>query len=162
MTNAADAFVREIDGDAEPSFFDEPTLNKVQEFGMFFVTNMLKFTSNSIAMFVDITDAVLPNFLFPFFSWTRILENSFVTIDRSHLSRFFFDGHLADQIGNAILDGKFRIFIRVLFAILVSIDPVFRSSRCAGVARFVLRKQKVAIRQNKQDKDATENSLIHI
>ena len=91
---------------------------------MFFVTNIFKFTSHSVAMFVDIADAVFPNLLFPFLGRARVLENSFVTIDRSHLSGFFFDGHLTDQIGNPIFDGSFRIFIGVLFAVLIPVDPV--------------------------------------
>ena len=75
-------------------------------------------------MLVDIADAVFPNLLFPFLGRGRILKNSFVTIDRSHLSGFFFDGHLTDQIGNPIFDGSFRIFIGVLFAVFVPVDPV--------------------------------------
>jgi hypothetical protein len=142
VTNSADAFVDKIDWNAKTSFFNKPPLNRVEQFGMLFVINVLKLVTDSIAMFVDIADAILPNSLLPFLRWSRVFENSLITIDRSHLTRLFVHGHLADQICNTILDRGLGIFIKIPFAVLIPVDPTL------GVAGIFLCKQKLATDQN--------------
>jgi len=123
MTHAADAFVGEIDRDAQPCFFDEPTLDFVQDVAVIDVFDVFIKVPDAVAVFVDIADAVFPDAGFPFLGGTRVFEDAFETVDGAHLCGFFIHVHLPQQIGDAFIDGQFWIFVGILFPVFVSIDP---------------------------------------
>ena len=74
-------------------------------------------------MLVDVGNAVFPNPFFPFVGRYGRFENSFVSVDRSHLTSLFFDRHPANQIRNPLFDRQLGILVRVHDPIFVTVDP---------------------------------------
>lgn len=133
VANSTDAFVGEIDRNPETGFFDEPALNDVEEIGVFGVAGHIVGAADAVAVLVDIADAIFPNFTFPFFGRVGVLENAVVAVNGAHLRGFLIHVHLAEEIGDTLVGGETRIFVGVLFAVLVSVDPTFVVDVFAGL-----------------------------
>ena len=123
MAYATDSFVGKVNRNAQPSFFDKPALNAVEQFTMFDEIGELFFAANSIAVLVNIANAIFPDAFLPRVFGDGRFQDSFVAVDGSHLAGLFIDRHLRNQVRNAFLNGQFRIFVGILFPILVSVDP---------------------------------------
>ena len=78
---------------------------------------------HTVAVFVDVPDAVLPNPSLPFLGRTWVFEDSIEPVDRAHLSRLFIHVHPLKQIGYPFLNGQFRILVGILLAVFIAVDP---------------------------------------
>ena len=50
-------------------------------------------------------------------------EDALVSVDGAHLRGLFVHGHLAEEVGDALVGGELGIFVGVLFAILIPVNP---------------------------------------
>ena len=83
-------------------------------------------------LFVDIADTVLPYLIVPFGGGQGILQHATAAIESCHLGSFLLERHLAQEVFNATLGGLCRIFIAILAAIFIKIDPAVMIDRLRG------------------------------
>src|SRR6185437_12196411 len=81
VVEAVDAFISEVHGDAQAGLFDEPALDGIDGFGVAakgigILGIGAGSARNSVEVFVDISDAVLPDLLFPFRCGQLIFEHA--------------------------------------------------------------------------------------
>ena len=86
--------------------------------------------TDPVQVLVDVGDAVLPDFILPFRRWQFVfhwrLRSSSATaypIQGCRLTSLLFQIHLREQIFDAAIDRRFRIFVNIHPAVLVQIDP---------------------------------------
>ena len=65
MAYATDALVSKVNRNAQPSFLNKPALNAVEQFTMFDEISKLFFAANSIAVLVDVANAIFPDAFLP-------------------------------------------------------------------------------------------------
>ena len=75
--------------------------------------------SPAIEVFIDICNAVLPYFIFPFWRRQLVLQNTAVSVQRCGLTSLFVKSHLPQQVFDSTVDVSLRIFVNVLAAILI-------------------------------------------
>jgi hypothetical protein len=64
-------------------------------------------------MFVNGSDTVFPEHLFPFGGGKSIFQYSFVAVEGNHLAGFFFECHLLQEVFNAGIECCGRVFIYI-------------------------------------------------
>ena len=141
--HAADAFVGEVYGDAQARLFDEETLHFVQGPGVargrpyiLVVRGRQTPLAEAVQVLVDGADAVFPQRLFPFGCGQVVLQHALVAVEGHHLTGFLVECHLAEQVLDACVDGGVGVFVDILHAVLVKINPAlavhFRLGRLIG------------------------------
>ena len=80
-------------------------------------------------MLVDGSYTVFPKHLFPFGSGKIVFQYPFVAVEGNHLAGFFFNIHLRKEVFDTCIDRDRRIFIYILFPILVEIYPALPVDR---------------------------------
>ena len=84
-------------------------------------------------MLVDVGDAVLPKVGgAPGFGGKIVFEDALVAVEGGALDGFLFEGHLADEVVEALVFGLGWVFVDVLTAILVEVDPAVMIDVFAG------------------------------
>ena len=113
MEKSANAFIGEVNGDAEPRLLDEPALHFVDCLHVQRPREIVRGVRQvafpagvAVHVFVDVADAVLPSGVFPFLRGQFVFQHARETVERGHLSRLFFHCHAAEQVGDAGIVGK--------------------------------------------------------
>ena len=130
VIEAVDALVGEFGRNAEPRLFHEELLDLMQGLDMVAegidqVIMVLVAFAHAVEVLVDVGDAVFPDPLLPFRSRECPGQDTAVAVDRNQLAGFFVDRHLLQQVLDARINALRRIFIDVLDAVLVEVDPSF-------------------------------------
>ena len=125
-----DALVGEFHRDAQPGVFHEPALDLPQGVhvagkGLDQVPALLIGPTDSVELLVDIGDPVRPDLVFPSIGRQGVLEDTAVPVQGGQLAGFFLQGHLADQVVQAVGQGSLRILVDIHPSVLVEINPVF-------------------------------------
>ena len=142
--HAADAFVGEVHGDAQARLFYEEALHFVQGPGVargrpyvFVVRRRQAPLAEAVQVLVDGADAVLPQRLLPFGGGQVVLQYALVAVEGYHLAGLFVERHLSQQVFDACVDGSVGVFVDILHAVLVEVNPVFVVHvRADGFVRF--------------------------
>ncbi len=86
-------------------------------------------------MLVNVGDAVFPNLSLPVGRGKFVLQHPLVTVQRRCLAGLFFQSHPREQVFDAAIDWRLRVFVDIHPAVLVQIDPgividgLFRDAR---------------------------------
>lgn len=79
----------------------------------------------TVQMFVDGSDAVLPKGTMPRVVGKVVLQHTSIVIERHHLAGLFFERHASQEVFHSGINGCGRVFVDILHAILVEINPSF-------------------------------------
>ena len=130
------AFVREVGRDAEACLFDKEPLYFIQSPGMTGSRPDIRVVGRrksplleTVQMFIDGSYAVFPELFFPVRCRQVVFQHPLVTVERNHLAGFFFNIHLRKEVFDTCIDRDRRIFIYILFPILVEIYPAIPVDR---------------------------------
>ena len=129
----ADALVREIHRNPQPGLLDEPALDIVQAFRMLgcrpdpgaLKGRRLFRPDEGIEVLVDRPDPVLPKLFLPLGRRLLVLQHPPVTVQRDHLARLLFEGHLREQVLDPCVHVGGRVLIDIHPSVLVEIGPAF-------------------------------------
>ena len=124
--DAADAFVAEVDRDAQPGLFDEEALHLVHRPDMAADVGGVRQHAAlvpAVVHLVDVADAVLPQRPLPCPGRQRVFQHAAVAVQRGHLRGLLVGVHLREQVGDARVDGGGAVLVHVLAAVLVEVDP---------------------------------------
>ena len=127
----ADAFVRKIHRNPQPGLLDEPALDIVQAFRMLgcrpdpgaLQGRRLFRPDEGIEVLVDRPDPVLPELLLPLGRRLLVFQHPPVAVQRDHLARLFFEGHLREQVLDPGVHVGGRVLIDIHPSVLVEIGP---------------------------------------
>ena len=130
VVEAVDAFVGEFGRDSEARLLHEELLDLVQGLdvvaeGIDQVVMVLESFPHPVEVLVDVGDAVLPDPLFPFRGRESPGQDAPVAVDRHQLAGLLVDCHLREQVLHALFHAAGRVFVDVLDAVLVEVDPTF-------------------------------------
>jgi hypothetical protein len=132
VIQAANAFVGEIDRNAETRLLDEPALDlidRIRMHGMRVGESAFRNLQtgaaaiDAIQVFIDVADAVFPDRAFPFCGWQFVRKHARVAVQRRKLTRLLVERHLRQQVVDALIDGDRRILVGILRAVLIEVDP---------------------------------------
>ena len=77
----------------------------------------------TVQMFVDGSHSVFPELVFPLRRRQVVFQHPLVAVERNHLAGLLFDGHLREKVFDTCVDRGRRIFIYILFPVLVEVYP---------------------------------------
>src|SRR5947209_8932733 len=124
---SAYAFVGEIGGDAQARVLDEEALHLVHGpdvlFGIGRVDAFRAFVAPAIQVLVHVGDAGLPNLFLPLRRRQLVLQNPAVAVQSSRLTGLLLQGHLREEVFDAGAQVGLRVFVNVLPAVLVQVNP---------------------------------------
>ena len=134
VVQTVDAFVGELHGNAQPGLLDEPPLDRVLGFDVSRVVGdqmrrRAQAFAHAVEHLVDVGDAVFPDLVFPPFGGQRVAQHAAVAVERGQLAALFLEGHLAEQVLDALVETAGRVLVGVHAAVLVEIDPAFVVNR---------------------------------
>ena len=129
---AVDAFVGEIHRNPQPGFLDKPFLDGIQgpgvlgsRPGVLALIGGFGGGVETVQMLVDGPHAILPQPGFPTRCGEFILEDAVIPIQGDQLAGFLLEGHLLQQVLDAVFQPRSRILIDIPDPVFVEIDPSF-------------------------------------
>ena len=128
VVQAVDAFVAEVHRDAQPRLLHEPSLHTVDSFGMVaegieHLLHAARFAAHAVEHLVDVGDAVFPHLRLPPLCGEGVLQYTAVAVEGGQLAGFLVDVHLAEQVVHPLVHRLRGVFVDVLHAVLVEINP---------------------------------------
>ena len=159
MTNTSDAFICEVDGNAQPGFLDEPALDLVERYRMLrrwpnvFTFWLLPPARNAVDVLVNVGKAVLPEFFLSLSSREIVFHDPLISIERDELTRLLVEVHMSDKIINARVDLGLGILVGVTPPVLVQIDPIVMIQRVVELGENDLLFSHSQWRQDQQQQE---------
>src|SRR5205085_4131847 len=116
----------------------------------------------AVQVLVNVGDAVLPNFLLPLRSRQLVFQNPAVAVQRRRLTGLLLQSHLRQEVFDAGADVGLLIFVSILPAVLVQVNPAVVVDVLLPRARTLLRGhaeiESVQERRQKNDFNCSHSS----
>ena len=128
VAESADTLIGKVHRDAQACLLHKPALNFMAILDALgprkrqFVVHAIL---HAIALFIDVSDAVFPDFILPILGRIFVFQHTARAIERGHLASLLVERHLAQQIGDSRFHCSIGVFVDVHDSVLVEVYPSF-------------------------------------